>query len=89
MTETTFEKRCEILADLWLNYRDEDGFEDFMEYNDISLPLAYILHKELAEEMSNGITRDFIDETWSMLLSSLGLKDTGFDNLQSLFSSVK
>jgi hypothetical protein len=60
-----------------------------MEYNDISLPLAYILHAELAEEMPSGITRDFIDETWSMLLSSLGLKDTGFDNLQSLFSSVK
>ncbi len=38
---TTFENKCAILADLWLNYKDNEELEDFVEYNDLGLPLAY------------------------------------------------
>ena len=32
-----------VLAELWINYRDDEDFTDFIEYNDIGLPLAYFV----------------------------------------------
>ncbi len=36
--KTTFENKCDILSDLWMNYRFEKQFEDFVNYNDLGLP---------------------------------------------------
>ena len=44
---TDFSTKTAILADLWINYRDEGEFEDFIEYNDLGLPLAYLINTEL------------------------------------------
>jgi hypothetical protein len=35
---TPIETIYEILADLWINYKYDDEFEDFIEYNDLGLP---------------------------------------------------
>ena len=80
---TTFSNKTIILADLWLNYRDDDNFKDFIEYNDIGLPLAYCLANKIVE--SNAVADKFIDETFDLLLSGLGVEDTGFELLDDLF----
>ena len=36
-TKTPFEKRCEIVADLWIKYGEEPELSDFMSYNDLGL----------------------------------------------------
>ena len=68
---TTFEDKCAILADLWLNYKDNEELEDFIEYNDLGLPLAYVIHTGLASVTDEGI--GYVDETFNLLVSSLGL----------------
>lgn len=68
---TTFEDKCAILADLWLNYKDNEELEDFVEYNDLGLPLAYVIHTGLASVTDDGI--GYVDETFNLLVSSLGL----------------
>ena len=68
---TTFENKCAILSDLWLNYKDNDELQDFVEYNDLGLPLAYLIHTELVSVNESGIV--YVDETFDLLLSSLGL----------------
>ena len=68
---TTFEDKCAILADLWLNYKDNEELEDFVEYNDLGLPLAYVIHTGLASITDDGI--GYVDETFNLLVSSLGL----------------
>ena len=45
---TPFSNKVAILADLWINYRDDEQFQDFIEYNDLGLPLGYLINTELA-----------------------------------------
>ncbi len=83
---TTFENKCVILADLWLNYRDDDNFEDFIQYNDMGLPLAYALSEGIVKgtELSN----KFIDETFDLLLSGLGVDDEEWQSLDDLLMAT-
>jgi len=68
---TNFETKCAILSDLWLNYKDNDELEDFVEYNDLGLPLAYLIHTNLVTVTDEGMP--YVDETFDLLVSSLGL----------------
>ena len=83
MEETTFSDKCQILADLWLNYRDDEEFQDYIQYNDLGLPLAYAISNEIVEETP--LARGFVEEAFSLLLSGLDIeKDYGFDTLDAI-----
>jgi len=82
MAETTFSKKVEILADLWITYSNDETFADFFEYNDLGLPLAYALDNDIV--VANENTNKFIEETFALLLSGLEQEDTGFDSLNAL-----
>lgn len=85
-TETPIEKRAEILADLWLNYRDEPDFTDFVEYNDLGLPLAYAFSSGIIQLTEK--VKAFIDETFMLLLAGMEMaEDTGFDSLTDILDS--
>lgn len=85
--ETTLENQTAILADLWLNYRQDEDFVDFVEYNDIGLPLAYIIENEIVEPTEQ--SERFIRETFSLLLAGLELvEDEGFETLEDLLESA-
>jgi hypothetical protein len=83
-TNTDFSSRCSILGDLWVNYKSEPEFEDFIDYNDIGLPLAFAIAQDIipASEMAT----KYINETWDLFLESLGVKDTGYSGLDELLS---
>ena len=83
---TTIENKAAILADLWLNYRDDENFSDFIEYNDIGLPLAYVIANDIVK-MSD-LAESFITETYNLLLAALEIEDDpeGFETLDDLFS---
>jgi hypothetical protein len=82
---TPFSKRCEILGELWITYRNDKDFRDFIEYNDIGLPVAYAISNAIVE--STTVSEAFINETWNLLLESLEVdEDTGFDNVEDLLS---
>ena len=86
MTERTtpLSSRAEILADLWMNYRDDEEFLDFLEYNDLGLPLSYALCNGIVTEPNQQL-ETLIDETFELLLAALEIaEDTGFDNLDDL-----
>lgn len=83
MSMTTQENKASILAELWMNYRDDVEFQDFIEYNDLGLPLAYLLQSGIVKTTDQA--EKFIDETFNLLLASLSVEDTGFDTLDDLF----
>ena len=68
---TNFETKCEILSDLWINYKDNEELEDFVEYNDLGLPLAYLIHTELVTVTNEGMP--YVDETFNLLCKALDL----------------
>jgi hypothetical protein len=80
---TTFENKCGILADLWMTYRFNPRFEDFVQYNDIGLPMAFLLSEGLVKT-NNQLSRSMIDETFDIFLGSLKLEDAGYESLDDI-----
>ncbi len=80
--ETSFDNKCAILAEIFINYRDDEEFTDFREYNDIGLPLAYAIHAKIINKTDRAET--FINETLDLLLAGLDLEDTGFESIEDL-----
>jgi hypothetical protein len=83
---TPFEDKTSILADLWLNFRDDTQFVDFIEYNDLGLPLAYAISEGIVD--TTDLATNFVNETFDLLLAGLGVDDTGFGSLDDILSSV-
>lgn len=79
-----FSKKCEILDKLWMEYRDEDVFESFMEYNDLALPLAFAINEDIIK--STPMAEAYINEAWELLCEMLKLDSKkDFDSLDDMF----
>ena len=80
---TTFDNKCLILGELWIDYRTEPDLEDFVQYNDLGLPLGFMLAEGLITPTKRA--EQLIDETWAMLLVAFGIEeDTGFTSFEEL-----
>ena len=85
---TDFTKVCEILGLLYANYKEDEEFKDFIDFNDLGLPLAYFASERLCEVSDDGAR--YIMETWLLFLKGLGLEDTGiWDNLEDVFEAAE
>ena len=85
MTQTPYSNKTEILSELWMNYRNDVDFVDFIEYNDLGLPLAFAFASDIATPTEMG-TR-YVEETFSLLLEALEIEeDTGFETLDDILS---
>ena len=83
---TTIESKAQILSELWQDYRNDEEFTDFIEYNDLGLPLSYAVANGIAD--LNPLIEQFIEETFRLLLLGLEIKeDTGFEVLDDVLSS--
>jgi hypothetical protein len=82
MEETTFENKCSILAELWVDERDDVNLQDLFNYGDLGFPLAYAIANGIVEETDKA--RGFIEETFDLLISSYGLEDEGFEDYDDI-----
>ena len=80
---TDFSNQVNILGEFYINYREDSELKDFLEFNDIGLPLAYLASEGLCDISDDG--KKYVAETWDLLLVSLGVIDTGFDSLDDIF----
>lgn len=81
-TTTPFSSKCAILAELWMNYRGDEEFSDFIEYNDLGLPLAYAITENVVS--AKPMAEQFINETFDLFLAGLNIDDTGFEGLDEI-----
>jgi hypothetical protein len=73
-----------ILADFWLNYKDEEEFDDFVEYNDIGLPLAFMITENIVE--STQVGEIYVNEAWELLCAALNVDSKqNYDTLEDMF----
>lgn len=84
-TKTPFEKRCEIVADLWIKYGEEPELSDFMSYNDLGLVLGFAIHEEIVK--STVLAEGYINETFDLLLEAMAIEDTGFETIEQILES--
>ena len=68
-----------------MNYRHEAEFTDFVEYNDLGLPMAYCLQAGIVK--STDMADKFINETFDLLLAGLDIEDQGFETLDEVLGA--
>jgi hypothetical protein len=84
---TTFENKCAILADVWINFRYETEYTDFVSYNDLGLPLAYAVDAQIVPATDKAVS--FIEETFANLLTAMKYdEDTGYEDFDSMVSNA-
>lgn len=82
-----FLNKCEILSELWMNYRHDENFEDFVEYNDMGLPLAYFVHTEMVQPTDEA--KGYIEETYNLFIAAIGIDlDNEYTTLNELFKAA-
>ena len=84
---TDFTNKCQILGEFYDTYSEQKNFKDFMEFNDIGLPLAYFVDANLCEVSDDGVR--YINETWDLFLAALELEDIGYNDLEHVFHEAE
>jgi hypothetical protein len=79
---TSFESKAQILGELWINYKGDDEWVDFFEYNDMGLPLAFAFAEGIVNHTNT--LEQYINETWFLFLEGLDIEDTGFEDISDL-----
>ena len=80
---TPFSSRCDILGQFWIENKNDLEWEDFFDYNDLGLPLAYAISTNMVK--ATDIVETFVDETWETFLYLMSVKDEGFESLEDVF----
>lgn len=84
--KTDFSDICKILGDFYTNYKEDADLKDFIEFNDLGLPLAYFTSELLCEITDDGTK--YILETWELFLAALQIEDTGYKSLEEIFDKA-
>jgi hypothetical protein len=72
---------------LFRSYKTDKFFKDFIEYNDIGLPIAFLVENELVE--ATELAKRYVYETWDIFLAALEIsEDIGWTSLEELFIYV-
>jgi hypothetical protein len=80
---TPFDTQCEILADLWLNYRHEESVLDLFEYFDLGFPLAFAHNQGMVK--LEPVAKTMVETAWAGVLEAFGHEeDTGFADLSEI-----
>ena len=85
---TSYENKIAILSELWMEHRNDEDFEDFFEYNDLGMPLAYALNEKIV--VGTELTAAFINETFDLLLIGLDVSnENAYEDLAHLFDEAE
>jgi hypothetical protein len=66
-----------------MDYREENDFEDFVQYNDLGLPLAYFISEDIVK--STPRAEIYINETFDLFILALEADpDEDYESLEDL-----
>ena len=71
MATTDFYKRCEILSDLWLEYKSDENMRDFIMSCPAGFAIAYLVDQCGVDVDSD--KAKYVDETFGLLCYLLDL----------------
>ena len=81
---TDFTNKTQILGAFYSNYKQNEELQEFFEFNDVGMPLAYLASEGLCQVSNDG--KKYIAESWDILLAFLGIEDIGFNDLEEFLS---
>jgi hypothetical protein len=78
---------CDILAEFWSDYRDEEELKDFVDYNDLGLPIAYFISESIV--LPTPAAEAYVNETFNFLVAALGIDDqVSYETLDEMFDAA-
>lgn len=78
-----FANKAGIVGQLWIEFRNDEDFSAFMEYNDLGCPLAYMIAEGIVKEVTP-LGEEMINETYKMLLELLEVEESDFEVLDEI-----
>lgn len=72
-----------ILGQLWIEFRNDEDFEAFMEYNDIGCPMAYMVAEGIVKELTP-LGEEMLAETFKMFITLLDVTEEEIDELPEI-----
>jgi hypothetical protein len=78
-----FADKTGILAQLWIDFREDENFTAFMEYNDIGVPMAYYMAEGLVTGLSP-LGEQYIEESIDMMFKLLEITEEEVEELHEI-----
>jgi len=79
MTGTPFKIQCEILSEFWQSHKNDPKMSEFVEFNDLGLPLAYAINNEIVQ--GSDLATRYVNDTFSQFLEFHNISDQNFKSL--------
>lgn len=84
---TDFSTKCRILADVHSEATWNKDLDEFRQYNDMGLPLAYAVAVDIVEPKEKA--KEFIEETWILLCKLLEVDpDKEYEDSEDILSEA-
>lgn len=61
-----FNTMCQILSNVWIEHKENEKFQEFFDFNDIGLPMAYMITKGLVKPTEE--SEKYINDTFYNLI---------------------
>jgi hypothetical protein len=78
-----FADKTGILGQLWIDFRDDENFSAFMDYNDIGVPMAYYVAEGLVTGLTN-LGEQYVEESIDMMFKLLEITEAEVDELDEI-----
>lgn len=72
-----------ILGQLWIEFRNDEDFAAFMEYNDIGCPMAYMVAEGIVKELTP-LGEEMLEETFKMFISLIEVTQEEIEELPEI-----
>jgi hypothetical protein len=74
--------KAAILSEFWMDFRDDEALKDFVEFNDMGLPLAFFVASGIVQE--SPMAETYIAETFDLFLIALEITEDEIEGLETL-----
>jgi len=81
---TDYASKIDILNYIWINYSEEEGFQDFIEMNDLGLPLAHLILNGIVE--STPLAEQLVNQSFNDLMELFEIEDSGFKSFEEILN---
>lgn len=75
-----FADKAGVIGQLWIEFRNDEDFSAFMEYNDLGCPMAYMVAEGLIKELTP-VGETMVEETFNMFLELLEVTEAEIDEV--------
>ena len=75
-----FADKAGVIGQLWIEFRNDEDFSAFMDYNDLGCPMAYMVAEGLIKELTP-IGEEMISETFKMFLDLVNVTEEEVDSV--------